>query len=159
MQSQKGLFLDKNILAKAARYCAYQERTQAEVRQRLAKWQVYGELAEEIIAQLILEDFINEERYAKAFVGGKFRVKKWGRSKIQYTLQQKGLSRHSIEIGMKEIESELYKGHLKAILSQKKKETDNDFKERQRLYLFAYSKGYEKELIAEVLEEIFERNK
>ena len=71
------LITRRDILVKAANFCAYQERTHAEVRERLQKWEVWGDEAEEIIAYLIEDNFLNEERFAKIFAGSKFRVKQW----------------------------------------------------------------------------------
>src|SRR5215217_4203582 len=98
--------MDRLILQKAASYCAYQERTQDEVKQRLRKWNVWGEEADEIIAELISMNYLSEERFAKTFAGGKFRVKNWGRIKIKQELQRRGISKYSLDQGMAEIQDE-----------------------------------------------------
>src|SRR5688572_5347374 len=100
--------MDRLILQKAASYCAYQERTQDEVKQRLKKWNVWGDEADEIIAELISMNYLSEERFAKTYAGGKFRVKNWGRMKIRQELNRRGLSTYSIEKGMNEIGDEAY---------------------------------------------------
>lgn len=143
--------MDRLILQKAASYCAYQERTQDEVRQRLKKWNVWGEEADELIAELISMNYLSEERFAKTYAGGKFRIKNWGRRKIEQELQRRGLSSYSIEKGMQEINDDDYVTGLKELLAKKKlllERTEPDlFKRKQKLARFAIGKGYEGELV------------
>lgn len=150
--------MDRLILQKAASYCAYQERTQDEVRLRLKKWDVWGEEADEIIAELISQNYLSEERFAKTYAGGKFRMKNWGRMKIKQELHRRGLSEYSIEKGMKEIGDQAYQQGLKELLTKKKillERTETDkFKLKQKLARFAMGKGYESELIWKTIEEI-----
>jgi len=150
--------MDRLILQKAASYCAYQERTQDEVRQRLKKWDVWGEEADEIIAELISLNYMSEERFAKTYAGGKFRMKNWGRMKIKQELHRRGLSEYSIEKGMKEIGDKAYQEGLKELLTKKKillDRTEPDaFKLKQKLARFALGKGYESELVWKTIEEI-----
>jgi len=150
--------MDRLILQKAASYCAYQERTQDEVRQRLKKWNVWGEESDEIIAELISQNYLSEERFAKTYAGGKFRMKNWGRMKIKQELHRRGLSEYSIDKGMKEIGDKAYQESLKELLTKKKtmlerSETDK-YKLKQKLVRFALSKGYESELIWKMIEEM-----
>ena len=150
--------MDRLILQKAASYCAYQERTQDEVRQRLKKWNVWGDEADEIIAELISQNYLSEERFAKTYAGGKFRMKNWGRMKIKQELHRRGLSEYSIQKGMGEIGDQAYQSTLKDLLIKKKallSRTEPDaFKRKQKLARFALGKGYESELVWKVLEEI-----
>jgi len=150
--------MDRLILQKAASYCAYQERTQDEVKQRLKKWDVWGDEADEIIAELISMNYLSEERFAKTYAGGKFRMKNWGRMKIKQELHRRGLSEYSIEKGMKEIGDTAYLEGLKDLLTKKKillEKTETDkFKLKQKLVRFALGKGYESELIWKTIEEI-----
>lgn len=150
--------MDRLILQKAASYCAYQERTQDEVKQRLKKWNVWGDEADEIIAELISMNYLSEERFAKTYAGGKFRVKNWGRMKIRQELNRRGLSTYSIEKGMNEIADEDYVSGFRELLSKKrdllsKTETD-PFKLKQKLARFALGKGYESELVWKELGEL-----
>jgi regulatory protein len=150
--------MDRLILQKAASYCAYQERTQDEVRQRLKKWNVWGEEADELIAELISMNYLSEERFAKTYAGGKFRIKNWGRMKIRQELNRRGLSQYSIEKGMGEIQDKAYMESLKTLLVKKKNlllKTESDpFKLKQKLVRFALGKGYESELVWKVVEEL-----
>src|SRR5687767_2477337 len=88
-------------LAKAQKYCAYQERCQQEVRSKLYGWGLWKEAVEGIIAELINENFINEERFAIAFAGGKFRIKKWGKTKIKLELKKRDISDYCIKQALK----------------------------------------------------------
>ncbi len=143
--------MDRLILQKAAAYCAYQERTHEEVRQRLKKWEIWGDAADEIIAELVSLNYLNEERFAKTYAGGKFRMKHWGKRKISQELQRKGVSAYSIAQGMSEINDENYIAGLQELLAKKEgqlalRESDR-YKLKQKLARFAISKGYESELV------------
>ena len=150
--------MDRLILQKAASYCAYQERTQDEVRKRLQKWEVWGEEADEIIAELISQNYLSEERFAKTYAGGKFRMKNWGKMKIKQELHRRGLSEYSIQQGMKEIPEVSYLTGLKEVLIKKKAQllrTETDkFKLKQKLVRFALGKGYESELVWKAVENL-----
>ena len=87
-------------------YCAYQERAQQEVRDKLYELGMTMDEVEEIMSDLIAENFLNEERFAVQFAGGHFRIKGWGRVKIQHALQQKRVSKYNIKIGLKAIEED-----------------------------------------------------
>ncbi|GAB3771610.1 regulatory protein RecX [Spirosoma horti] len=143
----------KDALRKAAMFCAYQERTQQEVRDRLKEWGVSGDDAEEVIAELIQQNYLNEERFAKSFAGGKFRVKGWGRRKIKQHLQQRGISGYNLDQAMKEIAPDDYRETLADLLAKKRQSLrdDNPLVVKQKLVRYALSKGYESELIFTVL--------
>ncbi len=143
----------KDALRKAASFCAYQERTQQEVRDRLNEWDIYGDDAEEVIAELISQNYLNEERFAKSFAGGKFRVKHWGKRKIRQHLQQRGIAGYNLEQAMKEIAPDDYRETLAELLDKKRLliRDDNPLVVKQKLVRYALSKGYESELIWQVL--------
>ena len=134
---------------KIRKYCAYQERAHQEVRNKLYGYGLHRGDVEEIIADLITEGFLNEERFAKAFAGGKFRMKKWGRLRIARALQARGVSENCIAIGLREIDEESYRTTLAALLSEKSRtlDADNAFVVRDRLSRYAIQKGYEPELV------------
>jgi regulatory protein len=143
----------KDALRKAAMFCAYQERTQQEVRDRLKDWGVWGDDAEEVIAELIQQNYLNEERFAKAFAGGKFRVKNWGKRKIKQHLQQRGISGYNLDQAMKEISPDDYRDTLADLLAKKRQSLrdNNPLVIKQKLVRYALSKGYESDLIFTVL--------
>lgn len=143
----------KDALRKAAMFCAYQERTQQEVRERLTEWGVFTDDAEAIIAELIQQNYLNEERFAKSFAGGKFRVKGWGKRKIKQHLQQRGISGYNLEQAMKEIAPDDYRTTLSDLLDKKRRSIrdDNPLVVKQKLIRYALSKGYESDLVWQVL--------
>lgn len=150
--------MDRLILQKAASYCAYQERTQDEVRQRLKKWNVWGEEADELIAELISQNYLSEERFAKSFAGGKFRVKSWGKMRIKQELHRRGLSEYNINQAMDAIGNEDYRSGLRTLLEKKLvmlQRTEPDaFKLKQKLARYAIGKGYEGEMVWAMVAEL-----
>lgn len=128
-------------LEKAKKYCAYQERSQWEVRQKLHSWQLPEEQAEWIISELISENFLNEMRYAKAYTEGKFRSKGWGREKISYNLKAKGISNYCIAKALEGI-SETYESRLQQEAEKWVRTHTDSLQQRQKLIAFLIRKGY-----------------
>jgi regulatory protein len=154
--------LDKVILKKAANYCVYQERTQDEVRKRLRDWKVYGDDAEEIIAWLITENYLNEERFAKAFAGGKFRVKKWGKNRILAELKARKISKYNLDQAIKEIPFEDYVLTLENLIIKKTEDVKtepNFLKRKQKVFNYLISKGFESNLILETIKTLESNHK
>lgn len=148
--------MDRLLLQKAAAYCAYQERTQDEVRQRLKKWGVWEEdEADELIAELISLNYVSEERFAQIYAGSKFRQKKWGRRRIKQELTKRGLTDYVIQKGMDEITDNAYEQTLQDLLTKKlvilQRTEPNPQKRKQKLARYALSKGYESELIWKII--------
>ncbi len=143
------------ILKKMYRYCAYQERSQYDVLTRLKEMPVSQNMIERVIIHLREEDFINDERFAKAFVRGKFNHKNWGRNKIRFELKKRHIPDLLIEIGLHEIDEEEYRQTLCRILHKKDKLiNEKDIrKRREKLFNFARSKGYESSIIRQLLQE------
>lgn len=131
------------------RYCVYQERSHLEVRNKLFSYGLYRNDVDDILATLITDGFLNEERFAKAFTGGKFRMKKWGRIKITRALESKGVSTNCIRIGLREIEEESYIETLRKLLEDKCQtlSEESPFTLREKLSAYAIQKGYEPELV------------
>lgn len=140
---------------KIQHYCAYQERAQNEVRNKLYEYGLYSNDVEELISGLITDGFLNEERFAKAFAGGKFRMKKWGRNKIVHELEARGISKYCIKAGLKEIEDADYYKTLAHLLERKSEiiEEENIFVKRDKLSKYAILKGYEPDLVWKFLKE------
>lgn len=135
-------------------FCAYQERTHREVAQKLQKMGMITEVKEQIVIHLIQENYLNEERFARSFTRGKFNQNNWGRIKITQALYLKGVSKVNIELGMQEIDAKAYNEKVKK-LAQKKWESlkGNPFTKKQKVYSYLLQKGYESNLIGEVLAE------
>lgn len=141
-------------LEKIKSYCAYQERSHKEVRSKLLELEVYGDDLENFISILIDENYLNEERYARAIARGKFRFKQWGRNKILQTLRQQEVSDYCIKKAMEEIDEDEYLDTVKK-LADKKMATltseKNKFIKMSKLRNYLLSKGYEYEYINEMM--------
>lgn len=155
---QKKQLTKEQALQKLRQYCAYQERSHFEVQQKLWDLGVRRADHEEIIASLIEDDYVNEERFALQFAGGKFRMKHWGRKKIYYGLKEKKVSEYSIKKALKAIDEQAYEATLKKLAEDKyaslKGEQHLIRKKKTQDYLL--QKGYEPELIGKVLSWISE---
>src|SRR5687768_6760682 len=106
-------------LQKIKSWCAYQERSQRETRQKLGTFGLHADDIEGIIAELIQENFLNEERFALAFAGGKFRIKQWGKNKIKAGLKNHRISPYCIDKALKSIDEEEYKRTILKIIEKK----------------------------------------
>lgn len=146
---KKEVYTYLDALDKLRKYCAYQERCQQEVRDKLYSYGMNHEEVESAIVELIQENYLNEVRYAEAFVRGKYKIKRWGRNKIKQALKVKQVSDYCIKKGMKEIDPDLYYENLKYVLRVKMKtlKFKNEFERDYKLKQFLGSKGYEFDLI------------
>ncbi len=144
----------KEALAKLRKYCAYQDRAHSEVEQKLADIGLFGDEAGEVIIALVRESFLDEERFARSFVRGKFRIKGWGRRKILQELKLKRVSDYCIQQGFKELDEEEYFHRLQSLAENKwdslKKEKDVWVK-RKKTSSYLLQKGYEPDLIHDVI--------
>ena len=140
-------------LEKMKAYCAYQERCQKEVQDKLFKLSIDNEIAEEILIELITSNYLNEQRYAEAFVSGKFRIKGWGRIKIKQHLKQKQISEYCIKKGLNEIEESEYLSKIEEwiIKLDHKYSSLNLFDRKGKIAQRLTAKGFETSLVWEVL--------
>ncbi len=138
------------------KYCAYQERSHKEVRNKLFAYGLYPSEVEQALTRLITDGFLNEERFAKAFAGGKFRIKKWGKKKISRALEAHGVSPRCIQRGLKEIDDPNYSKTLKALLAKKIAGLSEPvaFKKMHKAATFAIGKGYEPDLVWVLVKEL-----
>jgi regulatory protein len=144
--------------AKIEALCDNQEKCQYDIDKKLYDWGFSEDERNQLISHLISYNFINEERFALAYVSGKFKLKKWGRLKIKNHLRLKKISNYSVNKGLKEIDSVDYWNTLTS-LSQKKaneisKKDENNWIKKGKIYRFLISKGYEPELINEAIYEL-----
>lgn len=146
-------------LQKLKHYCTYQERSHYEVKQKLYTLKVRSSDHDEIIATLISEDYLNEERFAIQFAGGKFRMKQWGRKKILYALREKKVSDYSIKKALAGINENDYLNVLKKLAVEKwnllKDEQYLERKKKTTDYLI--QKGYEYDSINKLLTSLNEK--
>ncbi|HEX6226075.1 MAG TPA: regulatory protein RecX [Chryseolinea sp.] len=144
------------VRKKIYHYCAYQERSHQEVKNKLYTLNLSTDEVDALITELIADGYLNEERFAKAFAGGKFRLKSWGKIKITNALEAKGLTKNCIRIGLKEIDDDDYRKTIESLLLKKAAHTDenNLFVLREKLATYAIQKGFEPELVWEIAKEI-----
>lgn len=143
------------VLSKMMRFCAYQERSVFEVEQKL---RVFGQSSDDndlIIDYLVNDDFLNNERFAAAYVKGKVSIKKWGFYKIKQGLSQKGIRGAEAEDALKEINEEVYFQNLEELSEKKLRLLEGEDKKSERMYRFLLSKGYEGELIVKMIKKYF----
>ena len=156
---QKKFLTKEQAIQKLRHYCSYQERSHSEVTSKLWELGVRKQEHDEIIASLIEDDYLNEERFAKQFVGGKFRMKDWGRKKIYYTLKEKKVSEYAIKVAMKEINEEDYQKMLEE-LAEKKYESlkGEQFMVRKKKTMdYLLQKGYESDLVSGALKRLSDK--
>ncbi|PUZ20438.1 regulatory protein [Chitinophaga costaii] len=137
-------------------YCAYQERCHSEVRQKCLELGLRGDAIDQAIVELISEDFLNEERFAIAFAGGKFRMQQWGRKKIAAALQQLQVAAYCIKKGLLEIEDADYQATLHKLARKKFESLQREplLRRKQKTWAYLAQKGYEPGLVAAVVEQL-----
>jgi regulatory protein len=140
-------------LLKVANYCAYQERCHNEVLEKLSEWGIWGIDAQEILLTLIEQNYLNEERFAIAFAGGKFRVKHWGKVKIKLELKQRDISEYCLNKALNEISDQDYLHTLNEQIDKKWAETKdkNLLSKRAKVARYVIGKGFEQDLIWNIL--------
>lgn len=145
----------EQALQKLKHYCGYQDRSHSEVRQKLYDLGIWKKDHDEIIATLIEENYLNEERFAMSFAGGKFRMKQWGRVKIKYELKQKQVSEYNIKRALKQINEEEYLATLKKLADEKYNALKGEqyLVRRKKTTDYLMQKGFEPGLIQKVLNE------
>ncbi len=143
------IYTPKQAKLKAENYCAYQERSQQEVRDKLYLWGLHHDEVEEVIAELISDNFLNEERFAVAYAQGKLRMKGWGKIKIKHHLKSKKVSDPLIKIALNKIDTQEYINIFEDIILKKsgKELSKLSALEKQKLIRHLQSKGFENELI------------
>ncbi len=147
----------RKVKLKAANYCAYRERTQQEVRDKLYEYGLHRDEVEALIAELITENFINEERFAIAFAGGKFRIKRWGRLKIVNELKRRGITEYCIKKALGEIDEDDYETTARDLAAKKFNSLrDEDLlKRKYKVIRYLTGKGYEHALVQKIADELY----
>ena len=146
----------EQALQKLKHYCGYQERSHSEVKEKLYNLGVWKKDHDEIMAALIEENYLNEERFATAFAGGKFRMKQWGRVKIKYELKQRQVSEYSIKKAVKQIDEEEYMASLKKLADDRYASLKGEqyLVRKKKTIDYLMQKGYEPGLIQIVMNEL-----
>lgn len=148
----------EEALVKLTHFCAYRDRSQKEVEDKLNTMHMIPEAKEKIIVELMQEGFLNEERFARSFVRGKFRIKKWGRIKITQELKKRGISSPIIKLGLTEIKESDYRSALYEVAEKKLHllKEPNEYKKKGKLADHLLRRGYESSLVFECVNEIIE---
>lgn len=150
MQSKK-TYTVQEATKKLEHYCAYQERCHQEVKQKLKDMHIIPQAIDVIIVHLLKHNFLNEERFAKTFVSGKFKIKRWGRRRLTFELKKKDISKVNINQALKTIENEEYIEIFNDLAEKKAnsiKET-NKFKKRKKIIDYLLYRGWESHLVYE----------
>jgi regulatory protein len=150
-------FTPDQSLPKIKQYCAYQERCHSEVRTKLYSFGLNKKEVDELTSVLITENYLNEERFAIHYAGGKFRMKHWGKNKIKQSLKFKQVSDYCIKKALKEIDDLEYKKTFQKLAEQKLKtlkSEKNIFVKRRKLQDFLLQKGFENDLVREAVNNI-----
>ncbi|SDK87087.1 regulatory protein [Salinimicrobium catena] len=148
----------KEATVKLMQFCAYRDRSQKEVEDKLLEMRMIPEAREQIIIKLMQEDFLNEERFARSFVRGKFRIKKWGRIRIRQELKLREISSPIIKLAMTEINEDDYRETLIELAEKKLKllREPNKLKRRKKLSDHLLQKGYEAGLVFDLTSSLIE---
>ena len=144
------------VLDKMAKYCAYQERCVKDVKDKLKTFDIPQEEKTKILDYLLDNRFVNDERFAKSFVRGKVNQSGWGINKIRFHLIQKGIDKVLIDEALGQTDEEVYRQRLIDILKTKSKtlKAATDFEKKRKLAAYAMQKGFEGNLIWEVMKEL-----
>jgi regulatory protein len=145
-----------DALKKMQRYCAYQDRCHQEVRQKMIEMGVLPDWREEVMVELIQENFLNEERFARSYARGKFRIKQWGRKRITMELKKRNISAYCIRKAMEEIETEDYLSTLKSLVEKKAAALteDNPFVLKKKISEYLLRRGFESGLIWDTIHKV-----
>lgn len=148
-------FPEDIVWHKIGAWCAFQERSQQEVRDKLFGYGLSPDKVEEMIVRLLSENFLSEQRFAIAFAGGKFRQLGWGRIRIRSALKMKRVSDACIRTALASIDEDEYRNRLKQIIRKREKsEKEKDVRKRRwKLSAYAISRGFESGLVSELLGE------
>ena len=147
---------NKEIENKIKIYCSYQDRCHKDVVLKLKDFNIDNKGKNEIISNLIEENYLNESRFCKSFARGKFRIKNWGRIKIKNELKLRDISSYNISIALKEIDDKDYIEKLDSIFKKKLSSLGNinvNIK-RKKIFSFLKYRGWENNLIFEKINEI-----
>ena len=146
----------KQIESKLQYYCSYQDRCHKEVIEKLKTFNIKSNESNEIISNLIKDNYLNESRFSENFVRGKFKIKNWGKVRIVRELKQRNISRYNINLGLKEIDSQEYQNKLDEIFKNKLSSLDNLNKtiKKKKIISYLLYRGWESNLIYSKINEI-----
>jgi regulatory protein len=155
---QKKSFTVDEIKRKIEQFCVYQDRCHKEVEQKMRDYELIPEAREMILLSLMQNNFLNEERFAKSFARGKFRIKSWGKQRIIRELKFRDISTYNIKTALKEIDENEYLETIYRVTEKRSNSISetNSYKKKQKLIAFLMRKGFENELIFKTVNEVLE---
>lgn len=148
-------FTPDEALAKMEHFCAYRERAPQEVWRKLAELGMTGEDAQQIYTVLEGDNYFNEQRFAEAYAGGKFRQNYWGRTRIRMELRLKGISTHLIELALQVIDEQEYLFILEKLARQKQSQWQGDPQARYKTAKYLIQTGFEQDLVFDMCDRVF----
>jgi regulatory protein len=160
MQEKKSTYTIEEAKRSMERYCIYQDRCHQEIEKKLREMRMIPEACELILLHLMEHDFLNEERFSRSFARGKFRIKQWGRRRIERELKQRDISAYNIKAGLSEISPEEYENVFEEVSKKRFQSVHepNVFKKRKKVADFLLRKGFESNKVYEVLRELEKEN-
>lgn len=159
-EKKKKSFTVDEIKRKLEQYCVYQDRCHKEVELKMRDYELIPEAKEMILLSLMQDNFLNEERFAKSFARGKFRIKNWGKQRIIRELKFKDISAYNIKTALKEIDEQAYLNTVYAITEKRSNSISetNNYKKKKKLIDFLMRKGFENELIFKTVNDVLEES-
>lgn len=154
MQPEKKLFTFEETKQKLVNYCVYQDRCHTEVEQKMREFVLIPEAKEEILLYLMKENYLNEERFTRSYIRGKFNIKHWGKTKIKIHLKQKGITEKLINRCYDEIHEDDYLKTVKRLYEnyESKLKGLKDYQKKSKTITYLRSRGFEYEVILQVIE-------
>lgn len=160
MYKSKKSYTLEDARRKLENFCAYQERSYGEVTQKLKDMGMIPQASEVVLTHLIENDYLNEERFARAFCSGRFNAKNWGRNRIKYELNKRGVSKYNIRIALGIISNENYLGKFNELSENKWAQLstiENLQKRKRKLADYLLYRGWESELVYDKISELSRR--
>lgn len=154
MQSEKKLFTFEETKQKLVNYCVYQDRCHAEVEQKMREFVLIPEAKEEILLYLMKENYLNEERFTRSYIRGKFYIKHWGKTKIKMHLKQKGITEKLITKSFDEIDEDDYEKTIRRLYEnyESKLKGLQPYQKKSKTIKYLLNKGFEYEVILQLIE-------
>lgn len=149
-------FTIKEIEFKLKQYCSYQDRCHNEVENKLSKFNLISQAKDQILFNLINEDYLNETRFCKSFVRGKFKIKNWGKRRIIQELKSRKISEFNIKKGLSEINEFDYQEKFENLFNKKLSSLENlnSIDKKKKIFSYLQYRGWETNLIYEKINQI-----
>jgi len=157
MYSFRKSYTLEQALSKLQKYCTYQDRCHIEVERKLTEMRIIPQAKEHIIMSLIDGDYLNEERFALAFVKGKFKIKNWGRIRLKAELKKRKISKYLIESALKQISEKDYLFTFEELANRKANsiKANSILLKKKKLADYLIYRGWESNLVYKKVNQLF----